>query len=1111
MKKFVLRIVAWLMAVAMMIPSAGVAISAQAAQNYKGSVTFKADGEWVEQELSIDQLIANVKPEDVTAIKFTSDTNFAAGYNDANHAWKWSDMAKTYTAKDIALDGWFAFKFAFNVNDGKNHTINWEVLTGDGEDSQSGQNKNGEEFAVETIINESWGVYTNKIPVSTLQKYKDGMVLDIDFKVDSGAGYALMSPVNAIEGWPKLVEYITGVDFNSDDGSYIAFGPDAKNVKMTINKKGMERLIADGGGLIIQAYQLQFTGITLSSTKPKATPKPTATPAPTATPTPIPEYTTYGDELVVDADMVKNGAVVVENASYNSIIIPRGIEADSVELKNVKVENLEVESGADYAVNLYSGKIGSMNITAPEISGVSRPALLKLLDEKVTLTDEIILNFVAYNDTVKAIAERRPTINVMDKTVIGEFGVGGNVRLSANGCTVKSVKVDTKNAVDAMNVELRGYSGSVDVAISNDDKSYCMAKLNLNGSDVDTVNVTGANGSFYIYGNSNVDKVQMSNVDVVTIGVDAKELSVDEKTEDAKIRVCGTVNTVNVAGKKNDIVLASAAEILNSNVTGDGVRMYGYGTLENVEVTGEDAIVAVYGASVNGDYERTIPNEMKAMNPANILKPSGPRQIPEKDENGGEDLEYAGDWASGWLISADELAAVDGDVTLEISYKVIKEGYEYNQFAFEDKNNSEHKLANEDFTFLAGDINDWGYLTVSRDSDSVAVTLKGDVAHALSNGISLTVYGVIITDVVVSDTDLNADPDAAYTGDWSKAYTIEADEFEGFVDKVTMTIKCRLLSTVSSGNFAFFQELDGWEMLTSSAFDNLGYDFSDEWKNMTISEINNGTVTITLTKETVEEIISNGKGLGVQVFKIIVEDVTLSGEKEVVNGGGGSNGLLNATLFDGTFTSTGWGDSEQLSADKFTELKFNGTEKLVITYTATADTQLKLANMGDGWSDIVIVDLPATASEKTKEFVFTEDWEPMVVGGIALQGPGNFTVKKVQLIGIEGTQIYSGSTEVTGWGSGNIFIAAAQFSDLEFDGSEKLLITYCSTDMEEGYTAMQLCDSSWGTIGQLDPAMTAMKSVVELELTSDYAVAANGGMYIQGFNWIITSILLVEE
>jgi len=294
MKKIALCIIAGLMIMAMMLPSAGKEISTQAAENYKGSVTYTASGDWAEsKEIPMNELIGNTNPSDVTAIKFTSDVEFKAGYNATSGSWKWADSAKSYTATDIRFDDWYTVKFAITLNDGKAYTIKWEVFTEDGVVSEEpATGSDGEKFAVETIINPGWGVYTNTIPVSTLEKYKDGMVIDIEFKVQNGKNFGMLSPVNNIEGWPKLVDYITGAKFDSEDGGFVTFGADATNVKMTLTKEGVQKVISNGGGLIIQGYQVEFTGMTLSSAvakdpvKPTAAPTATPTPKPTATPTP---------------------------------------------------------------------------------------------------------------------------------------------------------------------------------------------------------------------------------------------------------------------------------------------------------------------------------------------------------------------------------------------------------------------------------------------------------------------------------------------------------------------------------------------------------------------------------------------------------------------------------------------------------------------------------------------------------------------------------------------------------------------------------------------------------------------------------------------------------
>ena len=65
--------------------------------------------------------------------------------------------------------------------------------------------------------------------------------------------------------------------------------------------------------------------------------------------------------FLVTEDMVKNGRVVIERAQYNSIIIPRTLDAD-VRLDTVKADEIVIEGGADYTVTLYYCDIAKVDI-----------------------------------------------------------------------------------------------------------------------------------------------------------------------------------------------------------------------------------------------------------------------------------------------------------------------------------------------------------------------------------------------------------------------------------------------------------------------------------------------------------------------------------------------------------------------------------------------------------------------------------------------------------------------------------------------------------------------------------------------------------------------------
>ncbi|MBO5177466.1 MAG: hypothetical protein J6K15_13660, partial [Lachnospiraceae bacterium] len=347
-KKFMLRVMAWLLAVAMLLPSAGNLFTAYAEEGkvaYEGTVTFADTTGWTEKELTLTELIGNVAPDDVSYIEFSGDTGFKLGYNPADHGeWIWTDSLKTHVKSDIAFDGWYVFKFCLQKNaDGKDYTINWKVVTGADEVPEV---KKPTTVSDADYVGDYGLGYT--VSVNELKKIDGDVKVTMNYQeVSTGYEYYRLIVFNKITGWPKLpqsdyakLDYV----FNSYDTIELINGE--SSISFVLKESAVDKIIDGEGGLGFQVYGIIITDVKVEAAAPKATatPKPTATPTPTPVPITEDTYKTVGDVLLVTEDMVKNGTVTVERAQYNSIIIPANLKAD-VLLKTVKADEVVVEGG----------------------------------------------------------------------------------------------------------------------------------------------------------------------------------------------------------------------------------------------------------------------------------------------------------------------------------------------------------------------------------------------------------------------------------------------------------------------------------------------------------------------------------------------------------------------------------------------------------------------------------------------------------------------------------------------------------------------------------------------------------------------------------------------
>ena len=640
MKKFNLRIIACLM-MAVMISACfghvGTAMAAKAA--HTGELTVAGEDDyWGQHDTTMAEVLGDVALEDVTYIRFYSNAGFVLGYNNGAVDWYQTDKVTEYVMEDLNKDpNKWTLAIIANEFTGTKVTVKWEVYTiGTPADNKADTEKAGETIALETIVNPSWGVYSNLIPSDTLAKYPDGVVFDIALEVEGD--YALLTPINDTTNWPKLIKETAGVEFNSDDGEFIVFGADTKNLKMTLTAKGVKTVLATGSGVRFQGNQLKFKEVTLTAVPPKATPtpKPTATPIPTPTPVPVTEelYKTVGTVLLVTEDMVENGKVVIERAQYNSIIIPANLNAD-VTLKTVKAEEVVVEGGADYTVTLYYCDVEKVDVTAPEVKVMTVAELNEALQAEDADADAIIEQFQADLAAKKAADLAKVELVTTYFTEVEEINVKASAKIDANAeqCEVAKINIAVADVDQTQTVLVKNYNGAVAADLERADGAFAsMFTLELENAKLSVLDVTGADSSCFIEGEASVvDALNVANAANIALNAATGKVTVAEEADGAKVRVYSSVNEVTVKSDATSIVLPTCAKIGNAVVEGNNVKVYGYGKLDTAVITGTGANVAVYGTAVDGENDSTPPAAMLAMSPQKAPQKSDRPVKPEDD------------------------------------------------------------------------------------------------------------------------------------------------------------------------------------------------------------------------------------------------------------------------------------------------------------------------------------------------------------------------------------------------------------------------------------------------------------------------------------------------
>ena len=878
-RKFMLQVVAWLLTVAMLLPSAGAALTTAYAAGekaaYTGSVTYAASGEWAEKEITMKDLIGNVNPDDVAYISFTSDAKFNVGYNPADHsAWKWANYSTKHDVSDIALDGWFAFKFALNANDGKSYTIKWSVYTGDAktpaqEQEEQDKNANVVHSGSATFSDSTWW---------TAYELKDRSALIGDVNPEDIAYVKFTCDTGFLLGYNNGGGYYQ-LESDSPVTTYVA-----KDINWDITAYYLQLILSKGDG---KNYTIKWDVVS----KVAATPTPTPTPTATPTPTPVPKYTDVGETLTVTKDMVKNGVVTIKNAQYNEIIVPAGLGITKINFNVIDVEKLVFEGGDSYTVNLRNALVEETEIAASKVEAMTYEELVKELEKAREAEDAsdavtaVANAFIASLQAKSKAAEAQLKLNAYD-SVLDSVNVKANARIDVTEASVKDLAVSTKDASQRMEVRVTGFNGDAKVDLDKGGRTYnAPLSLTFRESAVDKLDVTG-DEIFHVEGSkSTVDTMTLSGVNSVSSNLDAANLVVDEKNENANVRVYSDVANLIVEGEKNDVVLPASASIENAIVAGDNIRVYGLGELGNAEVTGTGANVATIGTAVEGENNTTMPQAMIEMLPTATPAPEKPVETPSAEAvKVTLDSDYSGDWANSTVIPASAFEGLNGDVKVTLGIEIL-EGFSWRCFTMYEGSNKLYQPEKK-FMTTSETTDTTGKMTLDKNSTSLTFTLNADGIELIkSNGkLGIQYAGIQISKATFTDAN-NKVVEKTFSGpysDWSTLEIAYTADVTGLIAPVTV----KLDYTTTGGNNTSAYPHANWNPFMAVGVDyyvspekeenyNIPYCLKPDG-TINVSDTSLKEVSFVLSADAVASIIANGTGIHGQIYAMYLTEATLT-------------------------------------------------------------------------------------------------------------------------------------------------------------------------------------------------------------------------------------------
>ena len=906
------------------------------------------------------------------------------------------------------------------------------------------------------------------IPASDFEGFTGDVTFTLKYReVSLGYSYFQVKYTEAISaGWVDL----TGSDFKDYEHVLNSYGcfelvPGEKEITVVLTKEAVKRMVANQSGIGVVVYGVIVEDYELSGAKPTAvptptntpkptptnTPKPTPTlkpgqptptptntptPTPTNTPTPTPTPIVYKEveKLVLTADMVgKDGTLAVTNYKAKAVYIPRDTGAKKITLDYTIADKLVVEGGAEYTLELVRGTFGEVLVVPAQVNGIE--------GEITTAKNHPVLEeyALASQTMTKAL-----TITTGKNATVTSLVVTTNAELKLNQGKVKDVTLDATNAYLMLDVDVKGYRGDLNVK-QPEEGSGCTVRLDLGASKVEDLTISG-NGRCTLKGNTaTVENLVLDGDSRLTSMVDAKNFTIGEKATDTRVKLYSDVDHLQVEGNGNDIVLANSAKVEKAEVAGDSTRIYGYGKLENAEITGKEANVATPNTRVEGENDKTRPQEMENMKPntggdsnGTVVVPSGPQEMKITLNL---DSSYPGDYSCGTNITKDVLQQFSGDVAITLDY-VLTGTAEWPQFGC--------VLAWSDGwpKLMVSSAGENGFTNLAKDKTSITFVIsKEDIQRVATQNegggeLGLQVSGAYFTKAVLRDAK-KAD---FYVGDYQQGYSFKNAEVKELYGDVTLTVRYTLLEGFTNHCFQLTEIGSSWIDLKAEDFVDFTYEMKEDGVSIP-ALADTDTMTFKIKADSFKEIADNGSAFAVRVYGIIVEEATLVGEEKPAEPENPEVPEIPSTVvyigagYPGDYQAGSW-----IPANVFTQL--TGDATITVEYVVVDDAaNPQFACINESWGKV--------PTSLATEFMQADKTTNTLTFTIAKE---NFPGTKV---GFQVNGMYITKATISGEGTLNEDSAYAGDWQIGYNVSPAELTPFAGKDIDVTITYKKLNDASY--------------------------------------------------
>ena len=339
---------------------------------------------------------------------------------------------------------------------------------------------------------------------------------------------------------------------------------------------------------------------------------------------------TTGTILNLTTDMVsEDGTIVVQEGEWKKIVIPNGLQAKKITLKNVSVKELEMESGTDFVMTIEDSAIEDVVVQAPKLEKIGYEEIVAMLASGKSAT-EVARLYRDYQREKSAVEFCYPTIVTNEETKIDTIKVSGSVNLDLSKDNVTKISVETPSDSEKMKVEISNYTGNLSVKQEKAEKNNStILNVTLKDSALTKVSIDSKDGnicSVNQVGVSKIEQIDIKGNSKVNLSVAVETITIAKEAENAFVKLYTEVKEMVVEGTKSNIELSSSASVEKAVVSGDNVKIYGYGDLKVADITGKAANVSTAGTKVEGENDKTVPPNIQAQMPTTT--PSRPTATP---------------------------------------------------------------------------------------------------------------------------------------------------------------------------------------------------------------------------------------------------------------------------------------------------------------------------------------------------------------------------------------------------------------------------------------------------------------------------------------------------